>query len=102
MDIKELKNNYDLSGDSNITDEEIEKVHKIRELENIDEKSDAQRKMAWFALFGMILYPLGVILSSIFGFENAANLLSGMSATYFGSVAVIIAAFYGSEAYKNH
>ena len=35
---------------------------KRKELEDQDAMRDAQRKMAWFALYGMLLYPFAVLL----------------------------------------
>ena len=55
--------------------------------------------MAWFALWGMLLYPLAVVMADFIGLDNASKILGDMAATYFVSVAAIIAAFYGKEAY---
>ena len=97
---------YDLDGDGVVTDEELamdEKLLRLQDLksdiENEDKKEDAQRMMSWFALFGMLLYPSLVVLSSWFGIEKAANVLGDMAPTYFVSVAAIVAAFFGKEAY---
>ena len=97
---------YDLDGDGVVTDEEIamdEKLLRLQDLrsdiENEDKKEDAQRMMAWFALFGMLLYPSLVVISSWFGIEKAASVLGDMAPTYFVSVAAIVAAFFGKEAY---
>ena len=96
----------DVDGDGIVTDEELEMDRKMLELqdlksdiENEDKKEDAQRMMAWFALFGMLLYPSLVVLSSWFGIEKAASVLGDMAPTYFVSVAAIVAAFFGKEAY---
>ena len=97
---------YDLDGDGVVTDEELamdEKLLRLQDLksdiENEDKKEDAQRMMAWFALFGMLLYPSLVVLSSWFGIEKAASVLGDMAPTYFVSVAAIVATFFGKEAY---
>lgn len=92
-------NKYDLDGDGIVTDEEFEMDQKLVRLENEDKKEDAQRMMAWFALFGMLLYPSLVVISSWFGIEKAASVLGDMAPTYFVSVAAIVAAFFGKEAY---
>ena len=89
----------DLDGDGVITDEEIAKHERMIKIENEDKKEDAQRNMAWFALAGMLLYPFAVVLASLLGLEKASDILGDMAATYFVSVAAIIAAFYGKEAY---
>ena len=90
---------YDLDGDGVVTDEEFEMDQKLVRLENEDEKEDAQRRMAWFALAGMLLYPTLVVLSVLTGLEKAASVLGDMAPTYFVSVAAIVAAFFGKEAY---
>jgi hypothetical protein len=90
---------YDLDGDGVVTDEELEMDAKMMRLDNEDKKEDAQRYMAWFALFGMLLYPSLVVLSTFVGLDKAASILGDMAATYFVSVAAIVAAFFGKEAY---
>ena len=91
-------NRYDLDGDGIVTDEEFEMEQKLVQLENEDKKQDAQRNMAWFALFGMLLYPAIVVTATLFSLDNAAKILGDMAAVYFVSVAAIVAAFYGKEA----
>lgn len=90
----------DINGDGIITEEELE-MHlefKRKELEDADAMRDAQRKMAWFALFGMLLYPFAVVLASLAGLDEAQKTLGSMAPTYFVSVAAIVAAFYAKEA----
>ena len=55
--------------------------------------------MAWFALAGMLLYPSLVVLAVLMNMDQAAKILGDMAATYFVSVAAIVAAFFGKEAY---
>jgi len=92
----------DMNGDGHISKEEME-MHlefKRKELEDQDAMRDAQRSMAWFALFGMLLYPFAVVAASYFGLDNSATVLGSMAATYFVSVAAIVMAFFGAQAYK--
>ena len=96
----------DVDGDGVVTDEELEMDRKLLELEDLksdmeneDKKQNAQRNMAWFALFGMLLYPALVVFSTFVGLDKAASILGDMAATYFVSVAAIVAAFFGKEAY---
>ena len=98
--------NLDIDGDGIVTDEELEMDEKMLRLqdmklhmENEDKKEDAQRHMAWFALFGMLLYPSLVVLSVFTGLEKSADVLGDIAPTYFVSVAAIVAAFFGKEAY---
>ena len=90
-------NQFDEHGDGVVTDEEMAKAERMLQIENDDKKQDAQRGMAWFALFGMLLYPLAIILSSLLGLETASGLLKDIAPTYFVSVAAIVAAFYAKE-----
>ena len=91
-------NKYDLDGDGIVTDEELAMEERMMRLENEDQKQDAQRYMAWFALWGMLLYPSMVVISILFGLEQAAKILGDMAAVYFVSVAGIVAAFFGAQA----
>ena len=68
-------------------------------LENEDKKQDAQRKMTWFALGGMLLYPFAVVLAIWLGLDQGGKILGDIApSVYFVSVAAIVAAFYGSNA----
>jgi len=92
----------DMNGDGHISKEEME-MHlefKRKELEDQDAMRDAQRSMAWFALFGMLLYPFAVVGATFLNLENAASVLGSMAATYFVSVAAIVMAFFGAQAYS--
>ena len=95
----------DKDGDGIVTDEELamdEKMLRLQDLksdiENEDKKADAQRNMAWFALFGMLLYPFAVVLAMALGLDQASKILGDMASVYFVSVAAIVAAFFGTQA----
>ena len=90
----------DTNGDGHISAEEaaMDLEFKRKRLEDNDAMRDAQRNMAWFALFGMLLYPFAVVGAVFMGLNEAATTLGGMAPTYFVSVAAIVAAFYAKEA----
>lgn len=90
----------DADGDGIVTDEEIALYERKVRFENEDKKEDAQRNMAWFALAGMLLYPFAVVLAVALSLEEAAKILGSMASVYFVSVAAIVAAFYGGQAYS--
>jgi hypothetical protein len=92
----------DTNGDGHISKLELEMdmEFKRKRLEDEDAMRDSQRKMAWFALFGMLLYPACVLIASYFSMENGAGVLGDMAPTYFVSVAAIVAAFYGKTAFE--
>mgnify|MGYP000433059451 CR=1 FL=1 len=93
----------DTDGDGKVSKEEHEMYmeFKRKELEDADAMRDAQRNMAWFALFGMLLYPFSVVISNLIGLDTASKVLGDMAPTYFVSVAAIVAAFYGKSALEN-
>ena len=90
----------DTNGDGHISLEEYEMdmEFKRKELEDADAMRDAQRKMAWFALFGMLLYPFAVVIAVGLGMSEASKILGSMASVYFVSVAAIVAAFFGTQA----
>jgi len=97
----------DADGDGVITDEEMARAKEIAEFdhkrkmqENEDAKEDQIRQMAWFALWGMLLYPITIILTSILGQEDASQLIADIAPTYFVAIAGLVAAFFGAQAYS--
>jgi len=92
----------DVNGDNKVDDEERAMFleFKRKELEDADAMRDAQRKMTWFALAGMLLYPAVVMTTEIMDLHQAATILGDMAAVYFVSVAGIVAAFFGAQAWS--
>ena len=91
----------DTNGDGKVSAEE-HKMHlefQRKELEDADAMRDAQRTMAWYSLYGMLLYPVAVILANFIGLEQGAKILGDMAGVYFIAVAGIVAAFFGAQAY---
>ena len=93
----------DTNGDGKVSDREEQMYleFKRKELEDQDAMRDAQRKMAWFALGGMLLYPFAIVLATWVRLEQASKILGDMAATYFVSVAASVAAFFGGQAFAN-
>ena len=92
----------DANGDGHISKEEME-MHlefKRKALEDADAQRDAIRKMAWFSLIGLLIYPIGIAVTSGFGMDNASNLIADIAPTYFASIAVLVSAFFGADALK--
>ena len=66
-----------------------------RKLEDEDAHRDQTRKMAWFSLWGMLLYPFGVVLTGALGLDNASSIIGSMASIYFVSVAGVVSVFMG-------
>jgi sterol desaturase/sphingolipid hydroxylase (fatty acid hydroxylase superfamily) len=102
---EEIKKDYhpaDTNGDGKVStkEEELYLRFKEKELEDQDAMRDAQRKMTWFALGGLLLYPFAVVVASLAGLDEAQKTLGSMAPTYFVAVAGIVAAFFGAQAYS--
>ena len=93
--------NYDTDGNGVVSDSELETSKELQRLRLQSERADAQKTMAWFSLWGMLLYPSLVVCSAWVGLEQAASILGDMASVYFVSVAGILAAFFGAQAWSN-
>ena len=90
----------DTNGDGIVTPEEhaMYLEFKRKELEDKDAQRDAIRKMAWFSLVGLLVYPIGIAITSVIGMDKAATLIANIAPTYFASIAVLVSAFFGADA----
>ena len=91
----------DLDNNGNINKTEWDKLaledHR-RQMIDEDKKRDSQRHMTWFALSGMVMYPLGILICSILGFDTAASLITDIASIYIVSVSGLCAAYFGFTA----
>lgn len=107
MEADSIYAHLDTDGDGVITDEEMARAKEIAEWEhrkkmqeNEDAKEDQIRAMAWFALWGMLLYPVLILLTSILKQDTASGLIANIAPTYFVAIAGLVAAFFGAQAYS--
>ena len=93
--------NFDVDGNGTIDQSEWDRMaledRRLR-MQDEDAQRDAQRRMTWYALSGMLLYPFAVILADVFGLVEAAKILGSMASIYFVSVAGIVSVFFGANA----
>ena len=94
------KDDYDLNGNGKIDldEREIMLEDRYRRMEDADAKRDAQRQMTWFALSGMVLYPLAILAASWLGLSDAANLIADIATVYVVAVSGVTAAYFGFNA----
>ena len=100
-DKKSILEEYDENGNGVIDPHElalIELEDRRRKMEDSDAQRDSVRKMAWFALFGLLLYPIGILVCDLLGLATAAGLIADIAPTYFASIAVLVSAFFGASA----
>jgi hypothetical protein len=98
-----MPNEYDLNGNGKIdpVEHEIMLEDRRRRMEDADAKRDAQRRMTWFALSGMILYPFVILVASMAGLEAAAKLMADIAAVYVIGASGIAAAYFGFNAMES-
>ena len=101
-------NELDVDGDGIITDEEMKQAEELMRLEqererfkNEDAKEDQIRAMAWFALWGMLLYPVLILITSLAGVDKAAQIIGDIAPTYFVAISALVAAYFGANAYAD-
>ena len=94
---------YDINGNGKIDPKEREILleDRRRKMEDADAKRDAQRKMTWFALSGMVLYPLAILIASWLGLSDAASLIADIATVYVVAVSGVTAAYFGFNAMES-
>ena len=92
----------DVNGDGYVSSQELAMYleFKRKELEDQDAQRDAMRKMTWFALWGMLLYPVTIVIASWLDVDDAATIIGNIAPTYFVAISALVAAFFGANAYS--
>jgi hypothetical protein len=88
---------YDLDGDGEITDEELEHAKEIRETERDLRKSLAQLRMARFTLIGMGVFTAAMFTPWVS--VERVEALSEISSLFYISGAGIVGAYMGTTAW---
>ena len=98
-----MVDDYDLDKDGKLDEDEraIYLEDRRSKMEDEDAKRDAQRNMTWFALSGMVLYPMGIFLCTLLGMETAAMLIADIANIYVVSVSALVGAYFGFTAMGN-
>jgi len=99
----DVARDMDRNGDGHISAEEaaMDLEFKRKALEDADARRDAMRYMTWFALFGMLLYPTTIMITSLFGLDKAAAIIGDIAPTYFVAISALVAAYFGANAYSD-
>jgi hypothetical protein len=69
-----------------------------RRMADSDAKRDQERKMIWYVLIAMLLYPFSIIITSWVGLTQATESLTSIAGVYFVSASSLCAAFFGFSA----
>ena len=90
-----ILNEYDLDGDNEITNEELQQAKEIKETETKLRKNLAQLRMARYTLIGMGIFTVAMFLVPI----ERVNALSDISNLFYISGAGIVGTYMGTSAY---
>jgi len=90
---------YDLNNDQVVSDDELLTSERLSTLKSQTDKAVAQKNMAWFSLWGMLLYPTLIVFCSLVKLEQAAQILSEIAPVYFVSTAGLCASYFGASAW---
>ena len=90
-----ILDDYDLDGDNEISNDEIEQVRQIKETETKLRKNLAQLRMARYTLIEMGLFTVAMFIVQI----ERVNALSDISNLFYISGAGIVGAYMGTSAY---
>jgi hypothetical protein len=93
------KINIDVDGDGKIEQDDIEAVKAIEEIDRMNRRQMSQRKMAWVAMWSMILFTL--LLFSPLIPESRVNALSDLLGLFYIAQAGVVGAFLGVTAWMN-
>ena len=88
---------YDIDGDGVVSDSELATVKAIHEAAAADEKSDAQRKMAWIAIIAMLVFT-SLIFLPIFP-DSRIKALADLFGLFYIGMAGVVGAYMGMTAY---
>ncbi len=94
---KEILNMLDSDKNGVASDEEISAAEKIQALEERIRKSEAQEKMAWISLFGILIFT-ALLFMPFVSIEKVAAVGEFIGMFYI-SLAGILAAYMGTQAW---
>jgi len=90
---------YDINRDGDISEDELSEMEKIQEIERDNRKQSAQRRMAWVAIWSMIVFTI-LLFSPIISNERVSALADLLGLFYIAQ-AGIVGAFMGVSAWMN-
>ena len=99
LEIKSKYNEFDLDNDGVVTDDEIAKSKEMIELELREEKSEAQKLMAWLAIIVMVVAT--IVLFTPLVPDSRVNALSDLVGLFYFSLCGIVGTYMGATAFMH-
>ena len=89
----------DLDRDGSVSAEDIAAVEKLAEVERQDRKQQAQRRMAWVAIWSMVVFTV-VLFSPVIS-DSRVSALADLLGLFYIAQAGVVGAFMGMSAWMN-
>ena len=99
LDPESIYAKYDINHDGTVSDEEMKRNQELIELELREEKSEAQKNMAWIAMVAMLVFTALVFLP-IFP-DSRINALSDLFSLFYIGMAGVVSAYFGAAAFMS-
>ena len=96
---KSQYNKYDVDDDGEVSDDELTDMEKIEEIERDNRKQAAQRRMAWVAIWSMIIFT--IVLFSPLVSDARVNALADLLGLFYIAQAGVVGAFMGVSAWMS-
>lgn len=90
---------FDVNKDGKVTPEEVERKERMLEIELREEKADAQKRMAWMAMFTMIVFS--ALLFSPVVSDDRVSALADLLGLFYIAQTGVVAAYMGATAYMS-
>ena len=90
---------YDIDGDGVVSDAELATVKTIHEAEAAEEKSEAQKKMAWISLVSKLVFT-ALLFLPIFP-DSRIKALADLFGLFYIGMAGVVGAYMGMTAYMS-
>ena len=89
----------DLDQDGEVSAEDVAAVGKLAEIERQDRKQQAQRRMAWVAIWSMVVFT--TVLFSPMISDSRVSALADLLGLFYIAQAGVVGAFMGMSAWMN-
>ena len=90
---------FDVDGDGAVSSEDVAAAEKLAEIERQDRRQQAQRRMAWVAIWSMIVFTL--VLFSPMVSDSRVSALADLLGLFYIAQAGVVGAFMGMTAWMN-
>jgi|TARA_B100000427_G_scaffold81540_1_gene66624 hypothetical protein len=99
LDPESIYNKYDINHDGTVSDEEMARNKELIELELREEKSEAQKNMAWIAMISMIVFSAFLFVPIVS--ESRVTALGDILGLFYIAQAGVVGAYMGVTAWMS-